>query len=156
MQYLTRVILSNLLPRSTMESPRFKVALALLGAAAILLVVILWRVSRPSPSVYDELGLSSLRATDTRGDRWTLAPMAGQPFARLRESQAEFGPPLVVRPDVRRQSAEAVSIGLTIEGRAGERYNPDIRRNDTQLPAPEFTIVNEMGNTLFKGKFEYG
>ncbi len=156
MQYLTRVILSNLLPRSAMESPRFKVALALLVAAAILLGVILLRVSRPSSSVYDELGLSPLCATDARGDRWTLEPAVGQPFARLRESQAEFGPPLAVRPDVRRQSADEVSIGLTIEGRAGERYNPDIRRNDTQLPAPEFTIVNEAGNTLFKGKFEYG
>ncbi len=156
MQYLTRVILSNLLPRSAMESTRFRVALALFVAAAILLVVILLRMSRPSPSVYDELGLSPLRATDARGDRWTLEPTAGQPFAHLRESQAEFGSPLTVRPDVRRQSADEASIGLTIEGRAGERYSPDIRRNGMQLPAPEFTIVDETGNTLFKGKFEYG
>lgn len=158
MQYLTRVILSSFLPRSLAESRGVKVVVAAVGvAAAVLLILVFSRLLRSSgPSVQDELGLQSLVATDRSGAKWVIEPTAAQPFARLRESHIEPGLPLTVRTDMRRDSTDRVSVGLIIEGRAGERYSPQISKNGERLPAPEFTVVDEAGQEAFKGRFKYG
>ncbi len=158
MQYLTRAILSSFLPRSLAESRGAKVVLAVVGvAAAVLLILVFLRLLRSSrPSVQHELGLQSLVATDRRGAKWVIEPTAAQPFARLRESRIGPGLPLTLRTDMRRDSTDRVSIGLIIEGRAGERYSPQISRNGERLPAPEFTVVDEAGQAAFKGRFKYG
>lgn len=158
MQYLTRAILSSFLPRSLVQSRRGKVVLAVVGvAAAVLLVLVFFRLLHSSePSVQDELGLQPLVSTDKSGAKWVIEPTAAQPFARLRESRIELGLPLAVRIDMRRDSSDRVSVGLIIEGRAGERYSPQISRNGERLPAPEFTVVDEAGQEVFKGRFKYG
>jgi hypothetical protein len=158
MRSLTSAILSSFLPRSLLESRGAKVVLTVAGAAVtVLLVVMILRLLRPSaPSVPDDLGLQPLYATDENGARWVIEPTAAQPFARLQESRAAVGLPLTVRADVRRDRADQVSVGLVIEGRAGERYSPQVSKNGRRLPAPELTLVDEAGRAVFKGKFKYG
>ena len=158
MQYLTRAILSSFLPRFALQSRGIKVVLALAGAAVLLLAgVMLSRLRGSStPALSKELGLKPLQATDEKGDQWTLEPVVGQPFARLRQAPTEPGPPLTVRTDLWPEGTDRVLIGLTIEGRAGERYNPKIRKNGALLPEPQFTVVNETGVVMVQGRFEYG
>lgn len=158
MQYLARVILSSFLPRSIGQSRRGRIALAVAGAAVVTLLALMLvrRLDFAGPSVPEELGLRPLQATDERGDKWVIEPAVAQPFARLRAGRTEPGPPLIVRTDVQRQAPGEVSVGLTIEGRAGERYRPDIGRNGAPLPAPELTIVNEAGQVIHQDKFKYG
>lgn len=158
MQYLARVILSSFLPRSIVQSRRGRIALAVAGAAVVTLLALMLvrRLDFGGPSVPEELGLRPLQATDKRGDKWVIEPAVAQPFARLRAGRIEPGPPLIVRTDVQRQGAGEVSIGLTIEGRAGERYRPDLSRNGSSLPAPEFTIVNEAGQVIHQDRFKFG
>ena len=158
MQYLTRVILSGLSPRSLVHSRRGRVVLVLLAlaAAALLAVLAVARRNSSGRSMQEELGLRPLRATDANRSIWLIEPAAAQPFARLRERQAEPGPPLLVRTEVQRPSAQEVLIGLTIEGQAGERYLPGISKNGIRLPAPAFTLVNEAGRVIHKDQFQYG
>lgn len=158
MRYLTRVILSSLLPRVTVQPRRLKALLAIAGAVIVIVpaVIVLRRLDGSGPAIYDELGLKPLRATDGEGDRWLIEPAAGQPFGRLRESQIAPGLPVIVRADVRREAPDMASVGLTLEGKAGERYSPEIKRNGVRLPAPSFTVINEAGKTLIEGKFAYG
>lgn len=158
MRYLTRVILSSFLPRVTIRPRRLKATLVIAGAIILIVpaAVVLRRLDGRGPAIYDELGLKPLRATDREGNKWLIEPAAGQPFARLRESQIPPGVPVIVRADVRREAPDMASIGLTLEGKAGERYNPEIKRNGVRLPAPGFAVVNEAGNTLLEGKFAYG
>jgi hypothetical protein len=49
-----------------------------------------------------------------------------------------------------------VSIGLSITGKSGERYNPGVMKNGKALEAPKLQIIDEAGNVLASGKFEYG
>jgi hypothetical protein len=49
-----------------------------------------------------------------------------------------------------------VSIGLSITGQSGERYNPRVIKNGSALEAPKLQIIDEAGNVLASGKFEYG
>lgn len=158
MQYLTRAILSSFLPRSLAESRGAKIVLAVVGTAvAVLVVLVFFRfLHSPEPSVPNELGLQSLVATDKNGAKWVIEPAAAQPFARLRESGVEPGLPLAIRTDMRRDGSDRVSVGLTLEGRAGERYSPQVSKDGERLAAPEFTVVDEAGQTAFKGRFEYG
>jgi hypothetical protein len=71
------------------------------------------------------------------------------------------GPPFLVSADVgqRRQRGSAdkrVSVGPSITGRAGEHYSPRIAKNGRDIGAPKLKIVDESGNVLASGKFEYG
>jgi hypothetical protein len=158
MQYLARVILSSFLPRSIVQSRSGKIILAVTGAAlvAVPALILVRRLDFAGPSVAEELGIKPLRATDERGDKWVIEPAVAQPFARLRAGRAKPGPPLTVRPDVQHRGAGEVSIGLTIVGRAGEKYRPDLSRNGSPLPAPELTIINGMGKVIHKDQFKFG
>jgi hypothetical protein len=158
MQYLTRVILSGLSPRSLVQSQKTRIALVLLTiiVAVLLAVRAVPRLTSGGHPIQKELGLKPLRATDENGGVWVMEPAAAQPFARLREKQAKPGPPLLVRTEVQRTSAEEISIGLLLEGQAGERYLPGISRDGVRLPAPAFTVVNEAGQVIHKDQFKYG
>jgi hypothetical protein len=67
----------------------------------------------------------------------------------------KFGPPLIVKADVKR-SRDRVTIAPSITGCAGELYSNRVRKNGKSLPAPKLKIVDEAGNVLASGKFEYG
>ena len=102
-----------------------------------------------------QLGLSSLSTTDANGDKWLLELAKGQTRASLKENSAETGPPLLVKTDVQIKGRD-VSIGLVVEGQAGEKYVGGVQKNGQwQLP-PAFNIINEAGKTLASGRFKYG
>jgi hypothetical protein len=158
MQYLTRVVLSSLLPRCGTERSWVRRVVLPLAGVAVVLVGFLWfraHGAREAP-VAAALGLQPLHRTDEKGDQWTIEPAVAQPFARLQQGHAAPGLPLTIRTDLRRDSLNRVSLGLTIEGQAGERYSPRISRNGVVLPPPEFVVVNEAKAVVAKGKFEYG
>jgi hypothetical protein len=92
---------------------------------------------------------------DPNGDLWSLRLVKGQSLSRLKRMGKEPGPPFVVKVDVIRQNRN-VSFGLILEGKAGEKYIAGIRKNGQILPPPRYRIINESGQTLKAGTFEYG
>jgi hypothetical protein len=69
----------------------------------------------------------------------------------------ELGPPFVVKPQIHRlRGRSQLGIGLAIVGKAGEHYSSRITKNGRHLPAPRLRVVDERGNVLASGKFEYG
>jgi hypothetical protein len=104
---------------------------------------------------WQKLGLSSLSMTDGNGHKWVLDPVKGQSRSRIKDSSAKPGPPLLVKADVQTMG-RVVSIGLVVEGQAGEVYQPGIIRNGSRVPAPGFKIIDESGKVVGSGRFEYG
>jgi hypothetical protein len=100
-------------------------------------------------------GLSSLSMADENGDKWVLDPAKGQSFSSVKGSDKEPGPPLLIKTDVR-VSRGTASIGLIVEGQAGEKYTGGARKNGRLQPPPRLTIVDEAGKTLATGAFKYG
>ena len=127
------------------------------SVAAVLVVIIGWLLLRGSfsePS-REELGLGSQSATDQNGDKWALELIKGQPVSSFADSSAKPGPPLLVKTDVQ-ISGRDVSIGLIVQGQAGELYVPGVQKNGQWLPEPGLKIVDEADKILATGKFKYG
>jgi hypothetical protein len=66
------------------------------------------------------------------------------------------GPPIVVKTDVQKVGEREVSIGLLLEGQAGEQYRPAVKKNGSPVAAPRLRIVNEAGQVVVQGDFQYG
>ena len=131
----------------------------IITAAAVVAVVVIGALLRgifSSPaSSRQQLGLSSLSTTDENGDKWVLDLAKGQSLAGLKDSSAKPGPPLLIKTDVQ-ISGRDVSIGLIVEGQAGEKYAGGVQKNGQWQPAPAFNIVDEAGKVLTSGRFKYG
>ncbi len=95
------------------------------------------------------------------GDTWRID--SSGPWGKLstisvtnnNTTALKLGPPLLIKPSVNKSSS-LVSIGLSIIGRTGVHYRPEITKNGKRLPTPKLKIVDETGNVLATGKFEYG
>ena len=123
---------------------------------AIILVGALVHGIFSSPTTSrQQLGLSSLSITDENGDKWVLDLAKGQSLSSLNDSSSKTGPPLLVKTDVQIKGRD-VSIGLVVEGQAGEKYVGGVQKNSLWQPPPAFAIVNEAGKTLASGRFKYG
>jgi len=92
----------------------------------------------------------TLRRTDEKGDTWVLESAGGL------SPGAPAGPPIVVKTDAYRVSERETSIGLILQGQAGEVYRPGAAKNGARVPAPAFRIVNEAGQVIAQGNFSYG
>ena len=127
-------------------------------ATAVLIVIVGLSVlpGGPSSPVVQQAALSTLSATDETGDKWTLDLIKGQPLSRIKKSNKKPGPPLLVRTNTRKISNQQFSIGITVEGQAGEKYIGGAVKNGKREPEPQFIIVNEKARILAGGKFEYG
>ena len=110
-------------------------------------------LTAPSPGPGPQIRFSSLAATDDNGDTWTLGLKGVPPV--LPEGGLKPGVPLSVKADVS-GGGRSVSIGLIIEGQAGEVYEPGAAKNGRRRPAPRFTVLDESGKVLGSGSFEYG
>lgn len=103
-----------------------------------------------------------VRFTKT-SDQWWAIFCRSEPWGKLAtvnvaEGQTtvlKFGPPLAIRTDAQPKN-QTVSIGLSLVGRAGEHYNPQVLMPKGRPPAPKIKIVDEAGNVLASGNFEYG
>lgn len=99
---------------------------------------------------------------EQQGKWWTILcrNRSGGAMSRIRVAGGEttvlkLGPPLEVRPEVLR-TGSIVSIGLSLIGQAGEHWIPQVFTAGKRQPTPRLKIVDEEGNILASGKFEYG
>ena len=95
------------------------------------------------------------------GDTWRLesrGPWGDLSTIRVKSNDTtvlKLGPPFQIKPKVRFNGTK-VSIDFNVIGRAGEHYRNMIMQNNKQAPAPKVKIIDEAGNILASGKFEYG
>jgi hypothetical protein len=90
---------------------------------------------------------------------WRIYSLNSGPWGKLANikvkkneiTQLELGPPFLIKATVSKSNS-LVSINLSIIGRAGEHYSPSIMRT----ASPGLKIVDEAGNILASGRFEYG
>jgi len=66
-----------------------------------------------------------------------------------------LGPPFRISPRVRK-SGSNLSIDFAIIGQAGEQYENFIRKDDRAVTGAKVNIVDETGNVLEAGRFQYG
>jgi len=67
-----------------------------------------------------------------------------------------LGPPFLIKPRVHKSSSN-ISIDYAIIGQAGEEYQSLVSMDNRAIyTGAMFKIVDEEGNVLTKGKFEYG
>ena len=155
MKEITSAIISIIF--KDLSSRRGKIVLiGLTMAALVVMVGIFWLRGKPSSSVIRQVTLSSLSLTEENGDKWTLELVRGQPISRINKDNKKPGAPLLVRTNVRKISNSQFSIGITVEGQAGEKYIGGAVRNGKREPEPQFVIVDEKARILCGGKFEYG
>jgi len=124
-------------------------------AAVVVIGALLRSIFSTPASSRQQLGLSSLSMTDENGDKWLLELVKGQSLSRLKNSSSKTGPPLLIKTDVQ-VSGRDVSIGLVVEGQAGEQYVGGVQKNGQWQSAPAFNIVDEAGKVIASGKFNYG
>ena len=126
------------------------------SVVAVIVIGALLRGIFSSPaSSRREIGLTSLSKTDENGDKWILDLAKGQSLSGLKDSIANPGPPLLIKTDVK-ISGSNVSIGLVVEGQAGEKYAGGVQKNSQWQQPPAFNIVNEASKVLASGRFKYG
>ncbi len=99
---------------------------------------------------------SSLRKTDAGGSTWSLDLAGGMAFQALASNGATAGAPITVKTDVQRSGDREVSVGLRLEGQAGEQYRPVVKKDGVQMAAPALRIVNEAGKVIAQDTFKYG
>jgi len=100
-------------------------------------------------------------STKEDGNTWLL--YSSGPWGKLSKIRVEnnsttvleLGQPLLIKPSISKSSS-LVSIGLSIIGRAGVCYYAAITKNGKRLAPPKLKIVDEAGNVLASGRFEYG
>ncbi len=105
-------------------------------------------------SLMEELQLGPLTKKQD-ADTWVISLISGQPLAPIKESALKPGPPITVGPDVK-VIKRTLSIGLDAIGQAGEKYIPGVMKNRKWQEAPTFEVVDQSGNVLGSGQFEYG
>jgi len=131
------------------------------GLAVLLLILILLFLRNPVPQsrqagfVPGRESSSPVSRTDANGVAWAL-DQAGGALVSPQPDAPQPGPPIVVRTDVQRAGPREVSIGLILEGQAGEPYRPVIKKNGQATAAPALRIVNETGQVVAQGNFAYG
>ena len=123
--------------------------------AIVVIGTLLHGIFSSPASSRQQLGFSSLSTTDENGDKWILELAKGQSLSNLKDSSSKSGPPLLVRTDVQIKGRD-VSIGLVVEGQAGEKYVGGVQKNGQWMPPPAFNIVNEADKILASGRFKYG
>jgi hypothetical protein len=94
-------------------------------------------------------------------DTWRLesrGPWGGLSTISVKNNDTtvlKLGPPFQIKPKVQ-NTGSRVSIDFNIIGKAGEHYRNVITRTNQRVPAPKVKIIDEVGNVLASGKFEYG
>ena len=139
-----------------LSSRRGKIVIVCLGAASLIVILSELFVNPDRTSSLQKSTLSTLSEMDENGNKWTLDLIRGQPLSRIHNSDKEPGPPLIVRTNVRKISNSQLSIGITVEGQAGEKYIGGAKKNGMLEPEPQFIIVDEKARILGGGIFEYG
>jgi len=140
------------------DASQKKKTILIVVAAVVSLVVIvtlLRSVLSSSTPSREQIGLFPLSMEDENGDTWVLNLAKGQSLSGFEDSSEKPGPPLMVRTDVQ-AAGRQLSIGLIIEGQAGESYQPGVMKNGSIVPPPSFKVTDESGKVVGSGQFHYG
>jgi len=103
------------------------------------------------------LGLS----TGQDGHTWRIesrGPWGDLSTIKVRNNKAtalRLGPPFLIKPEINKNGT-IISIGCAIIGQAGEQYENLITKDNQVVTGAKFKIVDETGNVLKSGSFEYG
>ena len=98
---------------------------------------------------------ASLSRADANGVAWSL-DQAGGGMVSTEPNGPKAGPPILVLANVQRVAEREMSIGLILQGQAGEQYRPVVKKNGTPVAAPRLRILNEAGQVITEGSFQYG
>jgi len=144
-----------------MSSRRGKVFLLCIASGIIIIIggmLLLFRGQSSSSLSSSELRetFSALSVTDENGNKWNLDLVKGQRFSGMSGNDKKPGPPLLVSTNTMKINDRQFSIGITVEGQAGEKYIAGAIKNGKREPEPQFRIVDEKARILARGKFEYG
>jgi|GEM_PF-1098597 len=126
--------------------------LVALGAAGIPVSSLFLEPGAEAAAPEERFEQGTLKRPDHLGYVWALQQAGGPSWLNRRKP----GSPLTVKTDVRRVNPGMVSIGLVLEGRAGETYRPTVKKNNGALSAPWLRILDKQGKTIAEGQFEYG
>jgi hypothetical protein len=132
------------------------------GLGVLLLILLVLFLRNPVPqsnsgvSTPSAVPPSSVSRTDANGVAWTLEQAGAGALLTTEPNGPQAGPPITVRTDVQKVGEREVSIGLLLEGQAGEQYKPAIKRNGQVVPEPRVRIVSEAGQVIAQGSFQYG
>ncbi|MCU0913219.1 MAG: hypothetical protein MUC88_01490 [Planctomycetes bacterium] len=127
----------------------------------VLLVAVLFFVRSPSGSGPVSVSIpaggasTSVSRTAADGSTWTLDQAGGGLLVSTDPNGPKAGPPILVKTDVIRAGPE-YAIGLILEGQAGEHYRPVVKKDGSPVSAPTLRIVNEAGQVITQGDFQYG
>jgi len=111
--------------------------------------------SGPGVSALVGAQAASLARTDANGVAWSL-DQAGGGVVSTEPNGPKAGPPILALANVQRVADREFSIGLVLQGQAGEQYRPVVKKNGTPLAAPKLRILNEAGQVVTQGDFQYG
>ncbi|HCO92930.1 MAG TPA: hypothetical protein DIU00_03095 [Phycisphaerales bacterium] len=95
------------------------------------------------------------------GDTWRIksqGPWGDLSKIKVRHKEAtalKLGPPFLIKPEVQKNGSN-LSIDYAIIGRAGEKYDKNVTKNNWAVTRAKIKIVDETGNVLESGKFKYG
>jgi hypothetical protein len=67
----------------------------------------------------------------------------------------KFGPPFQIKTSMER-SGENVMLSFSLKGQGGELYKPGGTVNGKEIPVPQFKIIDESGQVVHTGQFQYG
>ena len=102
-----------------------------------------------------------LTEPDSQGNRWTFH--AGRAWAgqlgdfEIRPGQTtsfQIGPPFQIKTFMKDTGRNAL-VGFHLEGRAGELYVPGAKKNNVEVPEPQFKIISIAGQTVHSGRFAF-
>jgi hypothetical protein len=140
-----------------LSSRRAKVFLFCLASGLIIFIgAILLFIRGQSSSPRLQETLSTLSATDENGNKWSLELVTGQQLSGISKNNKKPGPPLLVSTNTIKINNYQVSIGIKVEGQAGERYIGGAIKNGKRVPEPQFIIMDEKARILARDRFDYG
>lgn len=131
------------------------------GLAVLLIILVFLFLNKPGSQPRRETPApaggpsSSVSRTDANGVAWRIDQVGGGMVA-AEPNGPKAGPPILVSADVQRVADREVSIGLVLQGQAGELYRPVVMKNGTPVAPPKLRILNEAGEVVTQGDFQYG
>ena len=109
-----------------------------------------WRLESRGP--WGDLSTIRVKNNETTVLQWGVSTI------RVKNNETtvlQLGPPFQIKTKTL-YTGSKVSIDFNIIGKAGEHYQNVVMQNNKIAPAPKVKIIDEAGNVLASGKFEYG
>ena len=106
-----------------------------------------------------------LTETDSAGNKWlfdTEKARGGAGAGKLgafevrpdETTSFEIGPPFQARTSMEKKGRDAL-VRYYLEGRAGELYVPGAKKNEKEVPEPQFQIIAAGGKTVHSAQFGF-